>query len=81
MLNNTELQFKRKGLYKSCLEIFLKRHFDKLSSLKAEECVKTLNRYLENIIKFPEDDKYYKIRMSNRYVLFYKTYNYITDCI
>ncbi|TMW47706.1 hypothetical protein DOY81_007220 [Sarcophaga bullata] len=66
MFNNTELQFKRKGLYRAYFEIFVKRNFDMSSFSKAEECVKTLNRYLENIIKFPEDDKYYKIRMSNR---------------
>uniref|UniRef100_A0A1B0FQG8 UBX domain-containing protein n=2 Tax=Glossina morsitans morsitans TaxID=37546 RepID=A0A1B0FQG8_GLOMM len=33
---------------------------------KAEECVKTLIKYLENIINHPEEEKYLKIRMSNR---------------
>uniref|UniRef100_A0A1A9UY59 UBX domain-containing protein n=1 Tax=Glossina austeni TaxID=7395 RepID=A0A1A9UY59_GLOAU len=33
---------------------------------KAEECVKTLIKYLENIINHPDEEKYLKIRMSNR---------------
>ncbi|KAI8124910.1 UBX domain-containing protein 6 [Lucilia cuprina] len=32
----------------------------------AEDCILTLTKYLENIVKFPEEEKYYKIRMSNR---------------
>uniref|UniRef100_A0A6B2EDH0 Putative ubiquitin regulatory protein n=1 Tax=Phlebotomus kandelakii TaxID=1109342 RepID=A0A6B2EDH0_9DIPT len=33
---------------------------------KADACVETLTKYLENIINFPDDEKYRKIRMSNR---------------
>lgn len=33
---------------------------------KAEECIQTLTKYLENIINHPDEEKYYKIRMSNR---------------
>ncbi|XP_050356741.1 UBX domain-containing protein 6 [Nymphalis io] len=33
---------------------------------KVETCVETLCKYLENIITYPEEEKYQKIRMSNR---------------
>lgn len=33
---------------------------------KADECIETLTKYLDNIIKHPDEEKYYKIRMSNR---------------
>ncbi|XP_037949700.1 UBX domain-containing protein 6 [Teleopsis dalmanni] len=33
---------------------------------KAEDCIQTLTKYLENIINHPDDEKYCKIRMSNR---------------
>lgn len=33
---------------------------------KAEQCVEILSKYLENIINNPDDQKYRKIRMSNR---------------
>lgn len=33
---------------------------------KIENCVETLGKYLENIIKNPDMEKYWKIRMSNR---------------
>uniref|UniRef100_A0A1L8DTQ1 Putative ubiquitin regulatory protein n=1 Tax=Nyssomyia neivai TaxID=330878 RepID=A0A1L8DTQ1_9DIPT len=33
---------------------------------KADACVETLTKYLENIINHPDDEKYRKIRMSNR---------------
>ncbi|KAL4713761.1 hypothetical protein ACJJTC_004292 [Scirpophaga incertulas] len=33
---------------------------------KIESCVETLIKYLENIITYPEEEKYQKIRMSNR---------------
>ncbi|XP_046809128.1 UBX domain-containing protein 6 [Lucilia cuprina] len=36
------------------------------SKEKAEDCILTLTKYLENIVKFPKEEKYYKIRMSNR---------------
>ncbi|KAM7356903.1 GDI interacting protein 3 isoform 2-T3 [Cochliomyia hominivorax] len=36
------------------------------SKEKADECISTLKKYLENLIKFPDEEKYYKIRMSNR---------------
>ncbi|XP_061401310.1 UBX domain-containing protein 6 [Musca vetustissima] len=36
------------------------------SKEKAEECVQTLCKYLENIINHPNEEKYCSIRMSNR---------------
>ncbi|KAG4067661.1 hypothetical protein HA402_005433 [Bradysia odoriphaga] len=33
---------------------------------KAEQCIETLTKYLENIINHPDEEKYRKIRMSNR---------------
>ncbi|XP_075217334.1 GDI interacting protein 3 isoform X2 [Lycorma delicatula] len=33
---------------------------------KVEQCVETLSRYLENIIQNPDEEKYRKIRMSNK---------------
>lgn len=33
---------------------------------KASACVETLSKYLENIIQHPDDEKYRKIRQSNR---------------
>ncbi|XP_055716294.1 UBX domain-containing protein 6 [Phlebotomus papatasi] len=33
---------------------------------KADACVETLTKYLENIINHPDEEKYMKIRMSNR---------------
>lgn len=36
------------------------------SKEKAEQCIETLTKYLENIINHPDDEKYRKIRMSNR---------------
>jgi UBX domain-containing protein 6 len=33
---------------------------------KAEQCVETLTKYLENITNHPDEEKYRKIRMSNR---------------
>ncbi|KAH8269413.1 hypothetical protein KR018_002795 [Drosophila ironensis] len=33
---------------------------------KADECIATLIRYLENLIKSPEEEKFCKIRMSNK---------------
>ncbi|XP_055677517.1 UBX domain-containing protein 6 [Lutzomyia longipalpis] len=33
---------------------------------KADACVETLTKYLENIINHPDEEKYRKIRMSNR---------------
>ncbi|XP_023936003.2 UBX domain-containing protein 6 [Bicyclus anynana] len=33
---------------------------------KVETCVETLCKYLENIITYPEEEKYQKIRMSNK---------------
>lgn len=33
---------------------------------KAEDCIETLKKYLQNIINNPVDEKYHKIRMSNR---------------
>jgi UBX domain-containing protein 6 len=33
---------------------------------KAEQCVETLIKYLENIVNHPDEEKYRKIRMSNR---------------
>lgn len=33
---------------------------------KIDTCVETLCKYLENIITYPEEEKYQKIRMSNR---------------
>ncbi|CAB3226015.1 unnamed protein product [Arctia plantaginis] len=33
---------------------------------KIDTCVETLCKYLENLITYPEDEKYQKIRMSNR---------------
>ncbi|XP_041972454.1 UBX domain-containing protein 6 [Aricia agestis] len=33
---------------------------------KIDSCVETLCKYLENIITYPEEEKYKKIRMSNR---------------
>lgn len=33
---------------------------------KAEMCIETLTKYLENIINNPDEEKYRKIRMSNR---------------
>lgn len=33
---------------------------------KANACVETLKKYIENIIQNPEEEKYRKIRMSNR---------------
>lgn len=33
---------------------------------KVETCVETLCKYLENIVTYPEEEKYQKIRMSNR---------------
>ncbi|XP_017040937.1 UBX domain-containing protein 6 [Drosophila ficusphila] len=33
---------------------------------KADECIATLIRYLENLIKNPEEEKFCKIRMSNK---------------
>ncbi|XP_055919732.1 UBX domain-containing protein 6 [Eupeodes corollae] len=33
---------------------------------KAEDCVATLSKYIENLINHPDEEKYCKIRMSNR---------------
>uniref|UniRef100_A0A0C9RRU2 UBXN6 protein n=2 Tax=Endopterygota TaxID=33392 RepID=A0A0C9RRU2_9HYME len=33
---------------------------------KADDCIQTLSKYLENIYNHPEEEKYYKIRMSNK---------------
>lgn len=33
---------------------------------KADDCVETLKKYLENIINNPTEEKYHKIRMGNR---------------
>lgn len=33
---------------------------------KAEACVETLNKYVENLINHPDEEKFQKIRMSNR---------------
>lgn len=33
---------------------------------KANACVETLKKYIENIIQHPDEEKYRKIRMSNR---------------
>ncbi|XP_046972678.1 UBX domain-containing protein 6 [Vanessa cardui] len=33
---------------------------------KVDTCVETLCKYLENIVTYPEEEKYQKIRMSNR---------------
>lgn len=33
---------------------------------KAEDCIETLKKYLQNIINNPFDEKFHKIRMSNR---------------
>jgi UBX domain-containing protein 6 len=33
---------------------------------KAEDCIETLKKYLQNIIANPDEDKFHKIRMSNR---------------
>lgn len=33
---------------------------------KSSACIETLSKYLENIINHPDDDKYRKIRQSNR---------------
>lgn len=33
---------------------------------KAEDCIETLKKYLQNIINNPSEEKYQKIRMSNR---------------
>ncbi|KAJ6641194.1 UBX domain-containing protein 6 [Pseudolycoriella hygida] len=33
---------------------------------KAEQCIETLTKYLENITNHPNDEKYRKIRMTNR---------------
>lgn len=33
---------------------------------KVEVCIETLTKYLENIVNHPDEDKYHKIRMSNR---------------
>lgn len=33
---------------------------------KANGCIETLKKYLENIIQHPDEEKYRKIRMSNR---------------
>lgn len=33
---------------------------------KAEQCIEMLTKYLENIINHPDEEKYRKIRMSNR---------------
>lgn len=33
---------------------------------KSSACIETLTKYLENIIQHPDDDKYRKIRQSNR---------------
>jgi UBX domain-containing protein 6 len=33
---------------------------------KAEDCIETLKKYLHNIINNPNDEKFHKIRMSNR---------------
>ncbi|XP_046661137.1 UBX domain-containing protein 6 [Homalodisca vitripennis] len=33
---------------------------------KVEQCIETLSKYLENIIKNPDEEKYRKIRLSNR---------------
>uniref|UniRef100_T1GJ83 PUB domain-containing protein n=1 Tax=Megaselia scalaris TaxID=36166 RepID=T1GJ83_MEGSC len=33
---------------------------------KVEGCVETLTKYIENIINHPDEEKYLKIRMSNR---------------
>lgn len=37
-----------------------------IALLQAEECIQTLSKYLENIINHPDEEKYFKIRMSNR---------------
>lgn len=36
---------------------------------KAEPCIETLKKYLENIIHNPHEEKYHKIRMTNRVFL------------
>lgn len=46
----------------SCLII----HSCNYNKEKIETCVETLCKYLENIVTYPEEDKYQKIRMSNR---------------
>ncbi|XP_036331106.1 UBX domain-containing protein 6 [Rhagoletis pomonella] len=33
---------------------------------KADDCIQTLSKYLENIHNHPDEEKYYKIRMSNK---------------
>lgn len=33
---------------------------------KAEACIETLSKYIENIVNNPEDEKYRKIRLTNR---------------
>ncbi|XP_067631681.1 UBX domain-containing protein 6 [Eurosta solidaginis] len=33
---------------------------------KADDCIQTLTKYLENIHNHPDEEKYYKIRMSNK---------------
>uniref|UniRef100_A0A1B6LYV2 UBX domain-containing protein n=1 Tax=Graphocephala atropunctata TaxID=36148 RepID=A0A1B6LYV2_9HEMI len=50
-----------KGLT-ACLII----HSCNKSKDKVEQCVETLSKYLENIVKNPGEEKYRKIRLSNR---------------
>ncbi|XP_053967378.1 UBX domain-containing protein 6 [Anastrepha ludens] len=33
---------------------------------KADDCIQTITKYLENIHNHPDEEKYYKIRMSNK---------------
>lgn len=33
---------------------------------KAEQCIETLAKYIENIVTYPDEEKYRKIRLSNR---------------
>ncbi|XP_055379915.1 UBX domain-containing protein 6 [Condylostylus longicornis] len=33
---------------------------------KAEQCVETLRKYIENLINHPDEEKYHKIRMNNK---------------
>ncbi|XP_075165047.1 GDI interacting protein 3 [Haematobia irritans] len=49
------------------------------SKEKADDCVRTLTKYLENIINHPNEEKYCSIRMSNR--IFSEKVRYIEGAI
>lgn len=54
----------------------LRWDFIKLNILQVEVCVETLCKYLENIVTHPEEEKYQKIRLSNRWFYLFFVLNY-----